>query len=644
MSEHELWNELGNLYFLSGFKKQAVHAYKKAIQIENDFGKPYSNLALIYMKQAKYEDAIKLYKKSLALLKDDVEKAITWNRLGNVYRQLKDYQEAVYAYHCANELMFKNDEIHELSDQMLYISSESEALSYEVIEDHHDIHNHHASFTLDVEPEFDESLPELALVEADVLVDKTFYNQNTDKDLTGEVIVAPNPSPSVEIVEMPGPAVQRSRPLEPSKETTSEEIPHIASEVETLNGSEVNNLHEEPLNKGSDFEPNNSAQLDNSPENEDAEAVVNESELITSETNTNLDEEALSAGIELAEPIAQAEGDAGALPVGFSQTTPEESTSSSIDGLETDAEFVEIVTQATEDVDSLTDESAPILPEADISPEESEPEIYSVLTEPTTQAEEDINALPDELLQTFQETKLPVDRVPSTDPESVSSITPIGDGTDINGEPNSDLVIGNPPRDIVQDAEGEDAQGADKEIAVEEEKLTQQIEINPRSATTWEALGTLYKTAGRYEEAIQAFKQAIAIAPREVSYYHNLGLVYAAQGNNTDAFNTFQKVLELNPNHSLTHASLGGYYKKMGLEELAEKHIGKAMKQIYASENEYNRACLEAICGNIEQAIELLRIALEKKQTYVDWILHDPDLDPLHEDEHFKQLIADFSQ
>ena len=53
MSEHELWNELGNLYFLSGFKKQAVHAYKKAIQIENDFGKPYSNLALIYMKQAK---------------------------------------------------------------------------------------------------------------------------------------------------------------------------------------------------------------------------------------------------------------------------------------------------------------------------------------------------------------------------------------------------------------------------------------------------------------------------------------------------------------------------------------------------------------------------------------------------------------
>jgi tetratricopeptide (TPR) repeat protein len=190
----------------------------------------------------------------------------------------------------------------------------------------------------------------------------------------------------------------------------------------------------------------------------------------------------------------------------------------------------------------------------------------------------------------------------------------------------------------------EDNQKGESEIGTEEEKLAKQIEINPRSATTWEALGTLYKTSGRYEEAIQAFNQAISIAPSEVSYYHNLGLVYAAQGNNKDAFNTFQKVLELNPNHSLTHASLGGYYKKMGLEELAQRHIGKAMKHIYESENEYNRACLDAICGNNDQAIELLRIALENKQTFVEWVLNDPDLDSLHKDERFQNLIAEFSK
>jgi hypothetical protein len=82
----------------------------------------------------------------------------------------------------------------------------------------------------------------------------------------------------------------------------------------------------------------------------------------------------------------------------------------------------------------------------------------------------------------------------------------------------------------------------------------------------------------------------------------------------------------------------------MGLDELAKKHIGKAMKHIYESENEYNRACLDAICGNADQAIELLRAALENKQTYVDWVLNDPDLDTLRDDERYKQLIADFSQ
>jgi hypothetical protein len=67
------------------------------------------------------------------------------------------------------------------------------------------------------------------------------------------------------------------------------------------------------------------------------------------------------------------------------------------------------------------------------------------------------------------------------------------------------------------------------------------------------------------------------------------------------------------------------------------------MKNFYNSENEYNRACLEALCGNIEQSIELLRIALKNKQTYVDWVLRDPDLDSIRRDPRFKQLISDYT-
>jgi tetratricopeptide (TPR) repeat protein len=103
-------------------------------------------------------------------------------------------------------------------------------------------------------------------------------------------------------------------------------------------------------------------------------------------------------------------------------------------------------------------------------------------------------------------------------------------------------------------------------------------------------------------------------------------------------------VVEIDPDYSLAHATLGGYYRKLGLEELAQKHIGKAMKNIYDSENEYNRACLEAICGNTDHAIELLGVALKNKQTYVDWILRDPDLDFIRQDPRFKQLVSDYTR
>ena len=82
----------------------------------------------------------------------------------------------------------------------------------------------------------------------------------------------------------------------------------------------------------------------------------------------------------------------------------------------------------------------------------------------------------------------------------------------------------------------------------------------------------------------------------------------------------------------------------MGLEELAQKHISKAMKTIFDSENEYNRACLAAICGNADEAFELLRVALRNKQTYVDWILRDPDLDFIRQDPRFRQLISDYTR
>src|SRR5688572_3726042 len=113
MNEHEYWNELGNLYFIAGAYDPAIHAYARSIELDRGFGRPYSNMALAFVHIGRYQDAIELYLRSIELLIDPKEKAITWNRLGILYRQVKDYQSALVAYEQADKLDSRQDEERE---------------------------------------------------------------------------------------------------------------------------------------------------------------------------------------------------------------------------------------------------------------------------------------------------------------------------------------------------------------------------------------------------------------------------------------------------------------------------------------------------------------------------------------------------
>ena len=98
------WNDKGNAHFKDGAFEQAIDAYNQAIQLEPNFGIPYSNLALAYLTQGHFAEAILLYQKSIGLLQSEVEKAVCWNGLGNAYRCMNDYANAVTAFQKAAEL------------------------------------------------------------------------------------------------------------------------------------------------------------------------------------------------------------------------------------------------------------------------------------------------------------------------------------------------------------------------------------------------------------------------------------------------------------------------------------------------------------------------------------------------------------
>ena len=66
------------------------------------------------------KQAIPLYQKSIELLREPKDTAMAWNRLGNAHRKLNQYEQALEAFHKADELDRDNagfrDSLDEASD------------------------------------------------------------------------------------------------------------------------------------------------------------------------------------------------------------------------------------------------------------------------------------------------------------------------------------------------------------------------------------------------------------------------------------------------------------------------------------------------------------------------------------------------
>lgn len=517
MSEHELWNELGNLYFLSGAYPQAVHAYHRAIKLDESFGRPYSNLALTYVQQGKFDQAVDLYRRSIELLAENKEKAISWNRLGNVYRTLRNYQEALRAYQRADELDPENGTN---GDKPGWLSEPApgkpaaDLAGTGYIDTVLPVHPgpESGSTTQDAEPPSDQ--PEEGAISTWAVAEPSPYQEDV--------------SPTPELLSL---TTWRESPL---ADVDTEWPPETETEI---------------ILPDADGEPSRWIPVPD------------------------------EAPMELLEPA--------------------------VEDLESAAEL------------EFPEDGVTILAAADVPAPDTPPADSGPAASTGTQA--------------AQNTSVMVDVAVEDRPDAVQGASAGQPEPETAGE-TAELTA--PPRD------DDELQ----EIETGLERYRRVVEINPQNAHAWDTLGNLYKSAGRYEEAIHAYQQAIENDSSKALYLHHLALVYASEGRMEDAIDSLQQVIAIEPDHSLAHAALGGYYRKMGLEELAQKHVGIAMKSIFDSENEYNRACLAAICGDTDQALRLLRVALQNKQTYVDWILRDPDLDFIRQDPRFKQLISDYAR
>ena len=76
----------------------------RAIEQAPRVGWPYRNMATAYFYKGLTAVAIPLFKRSIELLNNNAEKAASFNKLGDAYRQLGDYQNAMVSYQKADDL------------------------------------------------------------------------------------------------------------------------------------------------------------------------------------------------------------------------------------------------------------------------------------------------------------------------------------------------------------------------------------------------------------------------------------------------------------------------------------------------------------------------------------------------------------
>lgn len=78
-----------------------------------------------------------------------------------------------------------------------------------------------------------------------------------------------------------------------------------------------------------------------------------------------------------------------------------------------------------------------------------------------------------------------------------------------------------------------------------------------------------------------------------------------------------------------------------GKYEVAGRNYERAFKLGSGSAGQYyNAACSWSLAGNADKAFEMLEGAIDRGHHDLDWILSDGDLDPLHGDARWEEIVA----
>jgi len=148
----------------------------------------------------------------------------------------------------------------------------------------------------------------------------------------------------------------------------------------------------------------------------------------------------------------------------------------------------------------------------------------------------------------------------------------------------------------------------------------QVLTIDPNYIPAYRELAGIYEQQGKVEEAVATFEYAIALKPEVWIGYNDLGNLYLRKGDFTAAAKQFKKIISLTPYNSAAYSSLGNSYYYQGEYEKARD----AYQMSLAGDNDpsvaSNLATIYYILKEYEKAAQMYQLALQgSPNQYITW-------------------------
>jgi tetratricopeptide (TPR) repeat protein len=616
-------NAIARLEIDLGKPTEAIRAYENAAAFDPDNIFPWCSLGHLYSKADRYDDAVTAFKKAIA---HDSQDPLSWNGLGDVYARQGRHEEAISAYQLGN--IFDGSIHDEDAIAMVQMASDCEGESPRILEEMGNINFLNGAYAEAID----------AFLNAIELLNNTAEAAPLWKRV-GDTWQRLNNTDKASA------AYQKAAELEPESEPltqTATTIEQVSASIfpETTENTEEMDLHEAVSDYSALAQPTveDYSTPDDSEVGEEllpaeaaTDAMENEQESPVIDDSTTIEQTSTpEAATHDANPPkeAQESSDDDEDPPYwvFRTTSPAKPASRP-------------VVPAPQGASGFKLSSAPskgnynaspniVMPKLTVQPKIGTAILTDMLDDPSMLMVEERSTQPQAAMN---ESGMEISPSPIKAEQRLhgfgSQPAPVKDDQTKIGETST--------KNPTESAAPPDAITVHNDIIA----YRHVVEQNPNNDRAWDALGNMYESLGLHDEAINAFDKAISLASQREIYHYHLGLSYASQKRYDKAIQALQKVVALNPDYMLAHCALAGYYRRVGKEAEAREHVTIARPYI-DHENEYNQACFESICGNIERSLDLLRKALQNGQVKMDLLQNDPDLDFIRTDPRFETLTS----